>query len=536
LPDDGSAPRKKGALNKVYLRTVLFSLVLGLIALLAIWIVKVSTPVGLGLNDDSIAYIAGARGILQGIGYRQIWLVNSLEAITHFPPGYSTALAALGLLGLDPLRGARLLNTLLFGANAVLLGLLGWKMTSSRIAGAIIALLFVSNSTLLGIHIYALSEPLYLFLSLIAFLCLAYWFETGRSAWLIGAGMLVGLAYLTRYAGLALIATFGLALMLLHRTWRHRILSLGVFLASAIPWLLAWTLRNELLGGNTTNRTLDWHPVTAENLQRGVFNFSNFLMPVQTWQKSLLRVPWLFESILLLIGLTLLAWVGYLSFRLLFKSVQTQPPEPLSYLNGLYVFGYLGSLVVSMSLFDASTKFKDRILSPVYVALLILLTALGVWMWRRFKQPGRIVVSLVAIFILGVSAFSTYQSVRYYAQEGQGFASWKWYDSKTMQLIRQFPPDMRIYTNQPGAVYLYTDRKTLVLPTPLDPVNDQPRTDYQRNVDNLRRGVLDGKAALVLFKVDDIENLSNIGNYQDLSTGLPLYQKIENNLIFMQRP
>ena len=105
-------------------------LTLGLLAVLGAFLILAATPEGLGLSDDSIAYIAGARSLLAGDGYREAWL-ESNQPVTHFPPVFSGTLALIGLTGIDPINGARLVNALLFGINAALLGLLGWRATKS---------------------------------------------------------------------------------------------------------------------------------------------------------------------------------------------------------------------------------------------------------------------------------------------------------------------------------------------------------------------------------------------------------------------
>src|SRR5688500_14983109 len=148
-------------------------LTLGLLAALGMFLILYATPQGLGLSDDSIAYIAGARSMLSGEGYREAWLASN-GPVTHFPPAFSSLLALIGLSGLDPVRGARFLNALLFGANTFLLGLIGWRMTKSQIAGIILALLFVVNDSLFRVHAVAMSEPLYIFFSLAAFLAFNY--------------------------------------------------------------------------------------------------------------------------------------------------------------------------------------------------------------------------------------------------------------------------------------------------------------------------------------------------------------------------
>ena len=85
--------------------------------------------------------------MLAGHGYREAWLASN-GPVTHFPPAYPSVLAFLGLFGLDPLRGARFLNAVLFGLNTALMGILGWRMTRSLPAGLALAALFLLNDSL----------------------------------------------------------------------------------------------------------------------------------------------------------------------------------------------------------------------------------------------------------------------------------------------------------------------------------------------------------------------------------------------------
>ena len=111
-----------------------------LIALTGVILVLRATPNGLGLSDDSIAYIAGARSMAAGEGYREAWLASN-QPVTHFPPAFPTVLSVFGRFGADPLRAVRWVNALLFGLNAALLGILGWRMTPSLTAGIVLAAL-----------------------------------------------------------------------------------------------------------------------------------------------------------------------------------------------------------------------------------------------------------------------------------------------------------------------------------------------------------------------------------------------------------
>jgi 4-amino-4-deoxy-L-arabinose transferase-like glycosyltransferase len=214
-------PEVQSAGMTIHLSPRLISFVLlGLLGIGAISLVLQATPEGLGLSDDSIAYVAGARSMLAGQGYREAWLASN-GPVTHFPPAYPAVLAFIGGFGLDPLRAARFLNALLYGLNTLMLGVLGWRMTRSLPAGLALAALFVLNSSLLRVHAVAMSEPLFIFLSLMAFWMFDLYVERDAHwLWLLLCGAMTGMAYLTRYAGLALTATFAVALLLLHRSRR----------------------------------------------------------------------------------------------------------------------------------------------------------------------------------------------------------------------------------------------------------------------------------------------------------------------------
>lgn len=506
---------------------------LALLAALGAALILYATPQGLSLSDDSIAYIAGARSLLGGQGYREAWLASN-GPVTHFPPGFPAALAAVGLTGLDPLRGARLVNALAFGLNGLLLGLIGWRMTGSALAGILSAALFVSNASLLRTHAAAMSEPLYILLCLAALLALSQYFDRGRARWLALAGILAALGYLTRYAGLALLATILIALVLLQESWRVRFRSAAIFLGSSLPLMLGWTLRNAWAAENATNRRLVYHPLTAEDLAAGIHNFSEFLMPVEAWRRELLRVPNLFAVVLGVLFLALLLWVASVGLKQFLRPGAGRP-EALSFLNGLYALGYLASIVATMLLFDASTKFKLRILAPAYVSLLVLLVWLGYWIWSRRGRIGRWLVIAASAAVLSASAWDAASASAVLHRGGQGYASFQWYDSEAMAFLRGLPAGTRIYTNQPGPVYLYTDRPAYVLPDRIDPVTAQPREGYARGVEALQEDVLSGEAVLALFKYgSEEEDVQTV--YLQLAEGLFLGHESRGDRIFTAHP
>ncbi|HLO29838.1 MAG TPA: phospholipid carrier-dependent glycosyltransferase [Anaerolineales bacterium] len=507
-------------------------LALTLIAMIGIFLIIRATPNGLGLSDDSIAYIAGARSMLAGQGYREAWLASD-QPVTHFPPAFSSVLAFLGLFGIDPLRSVRWVNALLFGLNASLLGILGWRMTRSLIAGLVLAAFFVISGEMFQVHAVAMSEPLFIFLSLLSFWMFDLYFERDHHwLWLVACGTFAGMAYLTRYAGLALVATFVVALLILHQGWRKRLTSIGLFLESVLPWVLCWSIRNRLVAGNATNRTFAWHPLTAENINPGLRVFSEFFIPIASWQQEILKRIGLVEGLIIIVLGLVFVWVIVTAWKHLSSPQPVErgkkAPEVISFTTGLFIFAYLASIIASMLMFDAATKFKLRILAPVLVSLLILLVAFGVWMRGRRRE----VVIALTVLILGISIYKQSVTINTWAKNGLGYASFQWYDSKAMAVLRGLSEDMMIYTNEPGAVYLYTGRGCYVLPDRFDSATALVRTNFEKGITIMQTNINSGKAVLALF--DHGDNVSN--DVPALTAGLYLTHKSAGDLIYTAKP
>jgi len=511
--------------------SILTVLIIVLLGFAGGWLLEYSTPQGLGLNDDSIAYIAGARSILDGQGYREAWLVSNAP-VTHFPPGYPSLLAFIGYsTGIDPLRGARALNIVLFGLNIALAGWLGWRMTGAREAGLLVSTAALLSPALLEVHSRAMSEPLYIFFTLLSFLVFDAYLareqdNKQRTSFsiilLLLLGVLLGWAYLARYAALSLLAAILAGLLILPGSWRARIHSAGLLLLGALPWILGWTLRNRVVGGSFTNRTPGWHPISLENWELGVATLAEFFVPFKGIRNWLLAVPGLFESFLLAIGFVLLAWAFHKGFLRFFQPTRAAKPNALSFTNCLYVIVYLAVLVITMTIFDPATKFQVRILSPVYISLLLLFSGLGVWLWRQKLEPWGVIFVWVAFSLLGVFAYSQAQYAPYLRVSGGVFAGEKWFDSKVFEALDNLPTDTLILSNEPGVVYLYTGRPSAVLP------REEP------GISDIKPQVLNGKIVLVLFRVNKAQSVT-LEYYHKLGAGL--YQTdLGNTWIFSSFP
>jgi len=516
-------------------------LLLILLAVFGTILILQTTPEGLGLSDDSIAYIAGARSMLAGNGYREAWLASN-GPVTHLPPAFSSVLAFLGMFGLDPLRGTRFVNAILFGLSTGLLGVLGWRMTYSLPAGLALAALFVASGEMLQVHAAAMSEPLFIFLVLLSFWMFDLYFEfppssvgrgiAGEWWWLAACGAFSGMAYLTRYAGLALAVTFIVAICILRTSWRKRFTSIGIFLAGFLPWVLGWALRNQLSAENATNRTFAWHPITAENVQIGLRVFSEFFIPVEVWRREIFKQTGVISGLIFIVLGAVLIWTLFKTWIYISKPNQLSASkrggkasrEVISFTVALFIFAYLASIITSMTMFDAATKFKLRILAPVFVGLFILLVYAGMWL----RSKNRAIVIVLTLVLLSFSAYKQSITVAQWSKSGLGYASFQWYDSQAMAYLRNLPRDIKIYTNEPAAVYLYVGRGAVVLPDRYDSATTLVRAGFEEGVTTMQEEINTGQAVLALF--DHGDNVAS--DVPTLTNGLRLTYKAQGDFIY----
>jgi len=142
---------------------------------------------------------------------------------------------------------------------------------------------------------------------------------------------------------------------------------------------------------------------------------------------------------------------------------------------------------------------------------------------------------LVVIATIIAFAFTIYkQSVTFgqVSKGGLGFASFQWYDSEAMAYLRDTPEDIKIYTNQPAAVYLYVERGAYGLPTRTDSATGLERPGFDQSVQNMRNEINAGEAVLALFDVGS----ASTDDLILMTDGLFVTFKGQEDTIFIGQP
>lgn len=227
------------------------------------------------ISNDGAQYLSVAENIAKGEGIRTSIVHYDQERShgelpapsTTFPPGYPVAVALLSLTGLSLESAGLLVSALAFLALIPLVCTLASWLELGTVAARCVLLALVANYLASIQSSKTESESLFTLFTIGAVMFLIRCAEQVQAArskpldlrwrdWIL-AGLLVGLAYWVRYAGLFLFATVGLlalaALYLLPRRHALKPLAAGGIAASMIA-LLIWrniAYTGSWKGGNT---------------------------------------------------------------------------------------------------------------------------------------------------------------------------------------------------------------------------------------------------------------------------------------------
>jgi len=511
--------------NILFAGTLLVIMIGGVCALIY------ATPFGPGLINDSVVYIGGAENILAGHGYSRTSGGGEIKPLTVNVPLYSYTLAAVAKIGADLIHAGWLISAICYVINGLLSALLAIRLTRSRFWALLAVLLVATSESVIRAHTFALSEPLFVTFMLAALLLLSYAVESPRWYLIAVTGLVASLAYLTRYIGLSLLATGTLVFFAYSKSWRERFRSIGFFLLFSLPGGIVWVVRNMLITGTAANRSLLYHPLTADKLQEGAQTLLTFLFPDRLNLYALASGFWDGFAILLVFGLILCV---YSFWR---RSEQTKEKisntgEKTAFLVSLQAVFYLVVLLLSLTFLDASTALENRILIPAFVCLILIFVYLLHLIWKSSTPRGSWIALGLALITLGTCAYDGRRAVIDLHADGQGYASAYYRNSLTIDALKRLP-QVTIWTNRVPAVNLLADRPAYALLAPIDPLTRQKRPNYDSSLQGIRTSVVKGDAILVVFEARQVLEDPIEGQWlKDVTRDIPAIFESEDGMIF----
>lgn len=402
---------------------------------------------GIGVSPDSVVYTSTARNI------HNHWRAADYNnmPIIDFPVAYPAFLAfAYFVTWTDPFAAGPYINGVLFGLLIYICGCMmqRWKHTNRWYRLFILSCIAISPS-LMEIYTMLWSETLFIFWSIVFMALLRHYFTTHRLLPLLAVGICASLACITRYAGVTLIGTGGL-LLLLDDTlpWKKKTGHILLFGLSSISLLVTnlyvnYTISHTLTGPREKGVT----PFIA--------NLHYFSTVMCDWL-PFMRNHYTFANI---IGASLILLAGYfILIRWLRKK------SVLSYENIATVFFFVYACFMLLSAtISRYEPINNRLLSPLYIPMLWTFTGWVPRIQQRLSAPVRrrfFALTLVAAILFQLGQYSVthfmYLEVADFGIPGYTDDSWRLstFSIYLKQHPGMFRPGFSIYSNDADGLYI----------------------------------------------------------------------------------
>jgi hypothetical protein len=185
-----------------------------------------------------------------------------------------------------------------------------------------------------------------------------------------------------------------------------------------------------------------------------------------------------------------------------------------------------------MTFYDAATPLTNRILSPIYAVLMVLMITLTARL-LTLAERNRLVIIVVLVLTLSLISSFSVQSLSLwedFSGEGRRLTSQLWRGSETIKVLRGLDVDAVVYTNEPQPVRLHTGIAAFRAPEQWDSIEGRVPDNYQDWLDEMRIALKKPNSALVLFHPSELRE--ETAPFEVLTEGLILFRETEDAVIY----
>ena len=454
---------------------------------------------GIGCSFDSCIYILTAENLLKGNGFNVLVSSGRVFPLVHYPPFYPILLSGIMYLGFDKLSAPMYLNVFLFGANVFLVSLILFDNTHSRFIAIVGAFFTLISPIVVFIHSRAMSEALCLFMGLAGIYFLSSYIRKNQNFFLWISSCCFGLAFFTRYAGIAFIITGMVTVFLYSRgNFKRAVHDCLILFLIGNSFILVWFVTNLSgfseyikLGG----RKISWHFSLTSRILSFADTITQCFLP---------------SSIPFSIRLTLGSAVGILFIYLLFifrkkimkcsKRMIQEKNNALIIILVCFLFSYSAMLIFSFSVVDASIPLDIRILSPLYFIVLISILCL-LDKYSFFIRKNYVIYSIAIITAVIYSSLSLARSINYLNiiyKNGSGYTDRIHRESPLIAYLKKYPDNIPIYSNDPAPIYILSGRYADLLPCKINPFSREKNVNFKREINDVALK-LKAKSGIIVF-------------------------------------
>ncbi len=431
-------------------------------------------PNHLGFSPDSMAYLDVANRIEAGNGVTN---VNG-QMVYHWPPLFSLLLALISKITISGVFGAgSILQVSLFYCfvlfNMLVLRELKINFKLIIFSGVLLIVSQVSIN-----FIYYLSEGLFLVLLLLSFYFFLKWLNAEKLKHLLFSAFFCGLVFLTRYAGIGFIGCFLFFLLFLQRgkpanRFKNFLIYLGIFVIVISPWFLYQSTFDE----NTVARKFAMHLIPFSKLLDLLITFAYWFLG------STLAIVLFFGLLLLYVFQFRNLWFR---LQLLLRTIY-EKYKNVVLLSFLFILIYPLFLIMSISFYDEWTPLDNRMLSPLFPFILLLIT---LFLQILKEQRQMLVLYSTMLFLFLSFSSSVYPIYQNHYENGSGYTKKQWVQSQTVKYLKDKNSDITTYSNGIEISDLHIQKGFRLL----------PRLSENLNIEKMKNEVYSGEAQIVFFK------------------------------------
>ena len=412
---------------------------------------------GLGISPDSIYYTSASDAWAEGKGFTQF----DQTPLVMFPVGYPFLLGVLHFIfpqSIIPIMP--FVNALLFAIVILLSGVMLEKINLSKWFKWILLLLIVFSPTLIEIYSMLWSETLFIVEILVFIFCAQTYFTSANFKNLLMVSLVAAIATITRFAGVTLIMTGGLLLLLDNRlSLLQKIKELFIFGCVSSSLLIINLSRNLYLTNTLTGIR-----------QKGQTPFATNLKLVGEVIADWLPGTHFIIGFSQIIGAVFIITLGSIFLYRIIKGLTHNSYEKIA---ATFSIVFVSFMLVSATL-SRYEPINSRLMSPLYIPFLFTLSFYGMslieWLeskiFKKITQWAIYILSLVALYEFGV-----YDQANYVEVHEGGIGSYSDDDWAFSPLLKElqvnhsyFQMGQPVYSNASHAVYYYAHENLSILP------------------------------------------------------------------------
>jgi len=412
---------------------------------------------GLGISPDSIYYTSASDAWVKGNG----WIQFDQTPLVMFPVGYPFLLGVLHFIfpqSIIPIMP--FVNALLFAIVILLSGVMLEKINLSKWFKWIFLLLIVFSPTLIEIYYMLWSETLFIVEILVFIYYAQTYFTNANFKNLLTVSLVAAIATITRFAGVTLIMTGGLLLLLDNRlSLLQKIKELFIFGCVSSSLLIINLSRNLYLTNTLTGIR-----------QKGQTPFATNLKLVGEVIADWLPGTHFIIGFSQIIGAVFIITLGSIFLYRIIKGLTHNSYEKIA---ATFSIVFVSFMLVSATL-SRYEPINSRLMSPLYIPFLFTLSFYGMslieWLeskiFKKITQWAIYILSLVALYEFGV-----YDQANYVEVHEGGIGSYSDDDWAFSPLLKElqvnhsyFQMGQPVYSNASHAVYYYAHENLSILP------------------------------------------------------------------------